>query len=63
MSEQALSVDEVVARLNALGKGDNEREHNEADQLLLDALLLFKGGHDVVSAYQAARERVGFWYA
>lgn len=63
MNEKALSIDAIVARLNALKKYDQGAAHAEADDLLLDALLLFKGGYDVVSAYQAARERVGFWYA
>lgn len=62
MSNQARSIDEVITRLNAVTGADQEDAHIEADRLLLDALLLL-GGSEVVSAYQAARERVGFWYA
>jgi len=65
--KQAQTTEEIISRLNGLNEDDTpnmDREdlHMEADQLLLDALIL--AGHSpVVEAFQAARDRIGFWYA
>ena len=59
---QARSIAQVVERLNALQGDDKEWDHNEADLLLLDALLLVDLD-SVVTAFQEARDRIGFWYA
>jgi hypothetical protein len=59
---QAFTKNEVIERLQALADGDTESAHIEADSLLLDALLI-AGMGDVVSAYQTARDGIGFWYA
>ena len=53
---------EVIDRLNALTDDDPEAAHDEADNLLTDALLI-AGMDDVVLAYVSAYYRVGFWYA
>lgn len=58
----AKSAQEVVDRLNALNGHDQEADHVEADSLLKDALRLV-GGHEVADAFNAASDRVGFWYA
>ncbi len=63
MATQAKTVAEVIERLNKLVGGDDEETaHGEADLLLCDALIAC-GRSDVVSAWQEARDRVGFWYA
>lgn len=62
MSKQAMTKDEVILRLRYLPKDDPDTAHSEADSLLLDALLI-AGMSDVVSAFQEARDRIGFWYA
>lgn len=62
MAKQAMTKEEVIERLNALTAGDPDSAHGEADRLLTDALLI-AGMRDVVEAYIAARDRVGFWYA
>lgn len=62
MRKPAKSAQEVVDRLNALPGADQESEHAEADSLLMDALRLV-GGHEIADAFNAASDRVGFWYA
>lgn len=62
MAKQAMTKEELIERLNALTNSDKEAAHAEADCLLTDALLL-AGMGDVVDAYIAAKDRVGFWYA
>lgn len=62
MAKQAMTKEEVIERLNALTDEDQESAHGEADSLLTDALIL-AGMGDVVDAYIASRNRVGFWYA
>ena len=62
MPKQARTKKQVISRLNALTDGDAEAAHIEADKLLTDALLIANMA-DVVDAYMAARDRVGFWYA
>jgi len=55
--------EEAVKELNALpAGGDNEASHGYADAILRDRLKAL-GEQEVVSAYDAARERCGFWYA
>jgi hypothetical protein len=56
-------LNELIAQLRAMpGEGDPESLHSEADQILRMALRHL-GQHDLVDAYEAARDRVGFWYA
>ncbi len=49
---------EIVAALDSLQPGDKEAAHGVADDLLLSAVP-----EDVRSAYERARQRIGFWYA
>lgn len=53
-----MTIDEIVAALDALEKGDAEGAHGEADELLLKAVP-----PEVLMAWISARDRVGFWYA
>lgn len=54
---------EIIEELNAMTNlGDNERDHGDADDLLLVALRSY-GADDIVNAYIQARDRCGFWYA
>jgi hypothetical protein len=57
-----MTKEEIIERLNALTDDDPEAAHNEADRLLIHALIL-AGMADVAEAYMDARDRVGFWYA
>jgi len=57
-----MTKEEIIERLNALTDDDPEAAHDEADNLLTDALLI-AGMDDVAMAYTSARYRVGFWYA
>lgn len=52
----------IIDEIRALKGRDKERDHCDADDLLCEALRLLGGG-DVADAYEAACERVGFWYA
>jgi len=53
---------EAVEKLNALTGKDPEREHGEAEEIVL-ALLRRKGFGAVAKAFDDAGDRVGFWYA
>ena len=54
---------EVIAELAAMKDGgDTEAQHANADRLLVD-FLIDAGYEDVARAFEAARERCGFWYA
>lgn len=54
---------EAVADLNAMTEdGDQELSHSEADDILV-RVLTEAGYIEVAAAFEAARERVGFWYA
>lgn len=53
-----MTPDEIVAALDAISPGDAEGAHAEADELLLKAVP-----PEVLNAWIAARDRVGFWYA
>ena len=52
----------IIDELNGLGSGDNEKDHWEADSIILEALVL-AGYQDIAHAWRAARRRIGFWYA
>ena len=52
----------IIDELNGLGSGDNEVDHADADDILLEALDL-AGYQDIADAWRAARERIEFWYA
>lgn len=54
---------DAISRLSALEAGtDAERAHGEAEAILLRFLREIERG-EVADAFEAARERVGFWYA
>lgn len=55
MSER-ITQEQAIAALNAIGPGDPEGAHNEADRILL-ALV----GPDVATAYQACVDRQDWW--
>lgn len=52
----------LIGELNGLGSGDNESDHADADDILLEALDL-AGYQDIANAWRSARGRIGFWYA
>ncbi len=52
----------VIERLYDLQGYDQETAHVVADEILLECLGQL-GHNDVVEAFKAARERIGFWYA
>lgn len=53
----------AVQKLEEMQSGtDEEIAHGDADEILL-SVLRFSGQREVVAAYEAARDRVGFWYA
>ena len=47
---------EIVASLDALGTGDSEAAHSEADELLLEAVPT-----EVAQAYQRVIDRQAWW--
>jgi hypothetical protein len=55
---------EALEALNAMQQGgDNEADHAKADQILVDFLKSHDPAcADVARAFEAARERVCFWY-
>jgi hypothetical protein len=55
---------EAIARLEALDEDqpDEEMAHVEADRILCQFIRAI-GHADVTDAFEAARRRVGFWYA
>jgi hypothetical protein len=58
-THRSMTVDEAVATLDALERGDDrEAAHDEADTILMGMVP-----EAVAAAYGRARERVGFWYA
>lgn len=52
----------LIDELNGLGSGDIERDHLDADDILVKALAL-AGYQDIANAWLSACERIGFWYA
>jgi hypothetical protein len=54
--------EEAIKRLNELAPGDIEQAHVDADWILRDVLVELGYG-DVVEAYDAAADRLGFYYA
>lgn len=52
----------LIDELNGLESGDIEEVHQEADDILLEALDL-AGYQDIANAWRAARGRINFWYA
>lgn len=58
-----LSDKEVIELLDGFDEGvDEEVAHSEAEKMLM-AFLRGNGFGKVAEAYEAARDRVGFWYA
>lgn len=53
---------EAVAKLQALTWADPEEAHGEADEILCEFLRAI-GHTGVAAAFEAAADRVGFWYA
>ena len=53
---------EAIEKLNAFQDDDPEEVHGDADDILL-AVLRSNGLSEVADAWEACRERVGFWYA
>jgi hypothetical protein len=56
------ATDALIRALHSVGSRDPERDHEQAEQLLL-AWLKDIGYTSVAEAYEATKERVGFWYA
>lgn len=54
--------EQAIAALNALDGADEERDHVNADAILM-TVLREVGRGEVVDAWAEARRRVGFWYA
>ena len=56
---------DTIKQLNEMQSMDVEMAHANADDLLIEALRLTGGeyGNDIADAYEACKERVGFWYA
>lgn len=54
--------DEIIQALNELTKDDPEESHGKADELLLMALRHNNLG-DIALAWEAAHERIMFWYS
>ena len=52
----------IIDELNGLESGDTEWVHQEADDLILEALNR-AGYQDIANAWRDARDRIGFWYA
>ena len=49
--------------LNAMREGgDEEADHSRAEEIVC-SLLTEVGFEDAAKAFEAARDRVGFWYA
>lgn len=61
MGTQAMTKEEVIARLNQLDGEDTKALHQEAESLLTDALMIAKMS-DVVEAYLEAKFRLKFSY-
>lgn len=57
-----MTPDEAVKLLEALSSIDPETSHVLADQVLVD-FLRSNGFADVADAFDAASDRIGFWYA
>lgn len=55
-------MEHFVKELDALPGDDEEVEHGLADAILLRCLRSL-GADDVATAFERARDRVGFWYA
>ena len=53
---------EAVAKLQALSPEYPDTEHIEAEKILCEFIRTI-GHADVADAFEAARRRVGFWYA
>jgi hypothetical protein len=53
---------EAVAKLNALTSHDPETAHGRADEILCEFIRSI-GHAEVAEAFEAAADRVGFWYA
>jgi hypothetical protein len=60
--ESEMNSVEAINKLNALTNGDPEVAHAQADDILA-AWVKANGGEQVAAAYEAAGDRVGFWYA
>ncbi len=54
--------EEIIAALESMSGTDTEQEHITADDLLVQALKN-AGKEKIAEAFQAAANRVGFWYA
>jgi len=57
-----MSPEEAIANLQQLDDGDIEQAHEEADQILLD-VLRSNGFAEVADAWDAAADRISFWYS
>jgi hypothetical protein len=53
---------EAVAQLDALSWNDPETAHGRADEILCEFIRAI-GHAEVAVAFEAAADRVGFWYA
>jgi hypothetical protein len=53
---------EAVAKLQALTGHDPEEEHGDAEEILCEFIRAI-GHAEVADAFEAAANRVGFWYA
>jgi hypothetical protein len=57
-----MTMNEAIAKLDALTGADNEADHGAADQILVD-FLKDNGGENVALAYERCQARFSFWYA
>jgi hypothetical protein len=58
-----MSPEQAIAELNAMPKGgDEEILHDQADKIVCEVLKSV-GCREVAEAFEAAQDRVGFWYA
>ncbi len=53
---------EAIGKLDKMQRDDPEKYHWEADEIVLE-FLRAHGHSGIADAFEAARDRVGFWYA
>ena len=62
LPETELTTCEAIDRLDYLSDGDKEIAHQMADEIIM-AALRFNELRELAEAWEAARSRIGFWYA
>jgi hypothetical protein len=63
IEDKMMDMESAVKKLNAMDNGDDQEiAHCEAENVLTEYLREI--GHEAIAdAFEAARDRVGFWYA